>query len=439
MTRELEVLRIGDLDLNDGVNFTKKDGWSWGVYANERDQRRRLRGAATWSPSRRDGWVEMGGPIEVTPSDTGNAEELRAHLRRLQAELAKPENIITARPKGNLGVVTMKVVGDPADVPDDLRFTVSQMPIIQLHLWREPLTRLPRTTIGPQSISAPCAIDLSAMKGDFPTTLDTIFSVDETDDLAALYVAYVPPEYVAWALDPTNWSIEAEDLIWDGNWNGNAYPAGQAGHLNQDDNASPASDAPWDWRSPGSNDNFVWFGQGGSGSTFAVSSAFDTAGFPQGPHLVVARVMNTVANAVMSTGLTPDVAIPAISGGVWQLLELGDCVLPATTVRIGLDSPLSLAISGTTPGSPGLDRLFMLPTRWGSWSWKRAAGGVFTVERDGDTLWCDDAVNLSEVIGSGIEAQGGALLVVTQNTGDTPGGLQTIDFTCSYEPRLTLW
>ncbi len=400
-----DALLLGALDLNDGVNFTKLEGWSWGTYANERTQRRKLRGSASWGPSRRDGWIECGGRIMVEPTTPGDAEQLRVLLGLLQAELAKEQTTMTATPKGMVAPVNFIVAGDPADVPDDLRLQCTKKPIIELHLWRQPMSTLALESVGPTTISTPAVVDLSAMKGEHRAPLDILLSAPDTNDLHAVWMAWVPEEHAAW-VDGGGWIVEAEGLTWDG------------GSIQSDLYGYPANPTNNSWRAV----------------TQTIHATVPDTGLPPGPFLIL-------PHATLQTGCslaTPwgDTLAP-VEGEHWQ--ELAHHVLPGAVVRGAATSSWQLTMTGGATDAY-LDRLAFLPTQWGFWRWHKASGHSHAVQIEAGTPYLDNVCNLADVVGSGIEALGGRLLIVTdRENGQLTGGVQSVALTYSYDPRLTLW
>ncbi|HTY98459.1 MAG TPA: hypothetical protein VMB75_01400 [Rhodocyclaceae bacterium] len=413
MTAARDVLVLGDLDLNDGVNFQKLDGWDWGVYTNDRSQRQRLRGAADWSPARRDGWVECGGQVRVLASDDAG---LVTALRNLQGELSKETNTLVAGPIDSL-TVTMDVAPDPGDVPDDLRFTVARKPIIDLHFWRSPLTRLPKETVGPATLATPCVVDLTGMMGTHPTPLDLLFEFTDPNNVWFAAVAYIPGSEeaaCAWA-DDGGWILEAEDMWWSA---GAGYSNPEGGPA-----AQPANNG-WCFNEP-------------------AATALDTQHFPPGPYEILARSFCTLGdtNSVGAQGLVPTADERYNRVGMAWYWPMGSICLPSPQSESGWAADLGIGFQ--TAGEWFMfDRFCFMPARWGYWRWHHApAGSATRLRRVGDSVFADGACDLSTVSGSGFEAKDGRLLVVTQAQAAQNGslGVHTASLTYSYDPLLTLW
>lgn len=425
MSEDRDILLLGDLDLNDQVNFFKLEGTDWGALSFGREQRRKLRGIAGWGPQRRDGWIEVPTPprIMVKPSTPGDGEELLALLGLLDDEIAKESNTITAVPRGMLTPVTMPVVFEKAlGFADDIRLTVTRSPIAELTgLWRSPYAYLAPVTEGPTTLTTPCVVDLSAMTGEYDTLIDMLFSAPTANDLTELWVAYIPADETAacaWA-DALSWIVEAEGLSWDG---------GAAAH---DTLANPAAG------------NNVW----DCSPTTIYLAQIDTAAFPPGPYVALARSraaselsiggFRLVVNGVMTTFAS----MPSRLG--YDIVEVDSAMLPPSLTRGSAPNLIQLMLA-TSAAHQYVDWCAFLPTRWGYWHWKKASGHVHTVERVGETLYTahdsatDLTADLAECVGAAIEGLRGRLLIVAQGTSVTEA-THAVALTRTHTPRLTLW
>jgi len=420
---------FGSIDINDHVNFWVMPDPDYGIARASFTESGRLKGDNVQGPVAYGDFVQMRIPMMVKPTVMGDGDQTIALIGLLNAELAKTSTFVVGLDIF-VGFVTFDtLISDPIPIPTDDQFAANGIATFDLVINRKSRSRLAPVTVGPTSLTTPCAVDLSAMTGEYKTPIDMLFSAPTANDLTELWVAYIPADETAacaWA-DALSWIIEAEGL--------DDLSAGQW--------LTKATDA---YANPATADNCV---------DVTVEAheyaAIDTAGFPQSPYKIVSRVqVSNISDlyqvlAIAGTDIMDELHISGNgSSSPWQCAEVGGVVLPARNVRGSAAANLEYGARVKDDGAKSyIDRIATLPTRWGYWHWKKATGHAHAVERVGETLYVGDTLaalvaDMAEVVGAAIEGLRGRLLIVAQGTSVTEA-THAVALTYTYTPSLTLW
>jgi hypothetical protein len=254
-----------------------------------------------------------------------------------------------------------------------------------------------------ESVTAPCSLDLSAMTGNYRAPIS--IECDATSsDTHSLYLALDPTSFDSYLSD-------AVDLTWD------------AGATDTEDADARTGDGVY------------------VGSVTAVTASIDTASYPEGPYLLLARVkVLNGETGYVTTDYTSDVI--EFTRATWHTVELGRCYLPTRTVRASAAANLTVSVYGSsdTAGDEAcIDWVYALPLGDGMFSWHPATAttDATAIGRDAATgmTYIDDVADEENVTGTSLMALGGTLLVVAEAAAGTDPE-QALDVTVEYEPRF---
>ena len=155
-------------------------------------------------------------------------------------------------------------------------------------------------------------------------------------------------------------------------------------------------------------------------SLTAVAAPLDTADYPEGPYLILARVkVRGGETGYITTDRTK--TIISFTRSSWHIVELGTCYLPARRVRGGAAANLNVSVYGSSAASGKdacIDWVYPLPLGDGMLSYHPASatGSAATIGRDADSgvTYVDDVANEESVTGTTLMALSGRLLVVAE-------------------------
>lgn len=254
-----------------------------------------------------------------------------------------------------------------------------------------------------EPVTAPCSLDLSAMTGNFKAPL-TVDCDATSSDTHSLYLALDPTSFDSYLSD-------AVDLTWD------------AGATDTEDADARTGDGVY------------------VGSVTAVTASIDTASYPEGPYLLLARVkVLNGETGYVTTDYTTDVI--EFTRATWHTVELGRCYLPTRKVRGSAAANLVVSVYGSSASAGDeacIDWVYALPLGDGAFIYHPASDteDATTIGRDAATgiTYIDDVADEENVTGVTLMALGGTLLIVAEDAGgDDPE--QALDVTVEYEPRF---
>lgn len=253
-----------------------------------------------------------------------------------------------------------------------------------------------------EAVTAPDSLTLNGMTGNYRAPL-SIVATKTSSDTHSLYLAVDASNY-------DNYLSDGKDLTWSG---------GETDTADSDARTGTAA--------------YIL-------STTARTAPIDTAAYPEGPYLLLARVK---ALSSVTGYITTDYTDTVISftRATWHIVELGTCYLPTRQVRGSATANLTVSVYGslaTTGKNVCLDWIYALPTGDGMFSWHPATDTIdaTTIERDAATArtYVDDIVDEQHATGNTLMALGGALLIVAEEAAGTDP-TQALNMTVSYTPR----
>jgi hypothetical protein len=257
-------------------------------------------------------------------------------------------------------------------------------------------------TIADADLASPGGLDLSAIVTEYPARL-TVTAAPTTgvaDPIHGIWMALHPDAawtgYVMEAIAVTGWDDEVAD-----------------GTLGV---------------------NVVRFAAG-AGSD---AGTIDVTDFTESAYLVMGRFMVTNGGTltVAPTPLPDSGALVTTGQTHYEWLPIGELYLPTKRVRGAATSTLTLTGSAATQAAY-CHRLAFLPLRWGWVSYHDTDGPtdeISALRVEWEDVYVDDVVELDNVLGGGLRATGGQLIVIAEdNDGDTVG--LSVDLSAVYRPR----
>jgi len=292
----------------------------------------------------------------------------------------------------------------PVQPPFTRYMNVAHELTTQLSLLVSPFVTAAAVTLyDAEGVTAPDSLSLSAMTGNYkaPLTIDCDATADDTHSLYLAIDASTYDDYLS----------DAVDLTWSG------------GETDTEDVDARSGNAAYVL------------------STAVRTAAIDTAGYPEGPYLLLARVKALGGvTGYITTFYTEEVV--SFTRATWHIVELGDCYLPTRKVRNAGAADLTVSLYGSSEEAGDyacLDWVYALPKGDGMFAWHPSTATIdaTTIGRDAATAttYIDDVADEQHVTGNTLMAAGGTLLVVAENaSGDDP--MQALDVTVTYSPRF---
>ena len=167
----------------------------------------------------------------------------------------------------------------------------------------------------------------------------------------------------------------------------------------------------------------------------------DTADYPEGPYLILARVKVLGGETgYVTTDFTDDVI--SFTRATWHTVELGTCYLPTRQVRGAAAANLTASVYGSSAAGGDeacIDWVYPLPLGGGMFAWhpETATVSATTILRDADTgrTYADDVANEQHVTGGTLTTLGGRLLIVSEAVAGTDP-THAVAVTVSHTPRF---
>ena len=259
------------------------------------------------------------------------------------------------------------------------------------------------TLYSAEPVTAPDSLSLTAMTGNYrsPLTIEVGATAAATH---SLYLALDASDFDAYLAD-------AVDLTWG------------AGATATADGDARTGDAVY------------------VGSLTAVTAPLDTAAYPEGPYLILARVKVLGGETgYVTTDFTDDVI--SFTRASWHIVELGTCYLPTRQVRGAAAANLTASVYGSSAAGGDeacIDWVYPLPLGGGMFAWhpETATTSATTILRDADTgrTYADDVANEQHVTGGTLTTLGGRLLIVSEAVAGTDP-THAVAVTVSHTPRF---
>jgi len=190
-----------------------------------------------------------------------------------------------------------------------------------------------------EHVDAPDALDLSALLGTRPTTLDVTVDDDSGNDMHSVWVALAPRVLTAdqtIALTRAHWMVLASSLTWTTMSNGTGAT--------------------------------MW----GNTSRYTISSSYqsaplDTQGYPAGKYKLLVRVSQEAGTGYVMDSVNQDPV--AVTRATQHLLELGDIDLPVANTSPGTASNLTLYVRSDGTNDCIVNAFVLLPLEHGLFAW----------------------------------------------------------------------
>lgn len=256
--------------------------------------------------------------------------------------------------------------------------------------------------IADEGFATPGALDLSSIDTEYPTrlTVTAIPTSGVADPIHGIWMALHPDEtwtgYIMEAIAVTGW----DDAVADGTLGVNVVRFA----------AGAGSDA----------------------------GTIDVTDFVESAYLVMGRfmVVNGGTLTITPTPLPDSGALVTTGQTHYEWLPIGEIVLPTKRVRGTATNLLTLTGSAVTQAAY-CHRLAFLPLRWGWVSYHDVDGPtdeISALRVEWEDVYVDDVVEFDNVLGGGLRATGGQLIVIAEdNDGDTLG--LSVDLSAVYRPR----
>ena len=327
--------------------------------------------------------------------DTGH---LDTAISLINAQLAVRNTLVLTNDEGSSATFAT-FPSNPLPPNLDARYSGAKQYAGTVEIVVEPYAYGAEDTISSADLATPGSVDLSAMEGEYPAPLTV------TVDPGASTAAEMHGVWTA--------------LCPDGDWTG--YLVEATAVTGWDDEIGDGTLGV----------NVVRFAFGDAADTGTV----DVTDFPASAYLVLARIMvATTGSLSLDTPYTEPVVTPAITHYNW--ISLGEIVLPTQKSRGA--ATVTLSITGDASTANGYcQRLCFLPLRWGFLSYHDAAtpaDEIAALRAEWEDIYSDDVVDYEHVLGGGLKALGGQLIVLTEEAAGTAAHHHA-DVAVAYSPR----
>lgn len=336
-------------------------------------------------------------PLELVKeaADGEDTRDLDLWIEQVNGELAVQNTLVIESDDGSVASFNTQPSDPlPPAAGPLFRFGLTYRGTAQIEV--EPFALGATATISSPDLESPGSVSLATLETVYPTPLTvTVAPTAGQPDFHALYLAL--------AQEAFPWVVEATDVS---GW---------------DDEVADATLGV----------NVVRFAAGGSYDLGYV----DTAGFPASAYLVLARVKADGGGTIYLDSTyksDPEVTDDASS---WHWLPMGEVALPTRRVRGAAQALLDVQGRAVT-GACYVQRLAFLPLRWGFLSFHPEVGGVTaaSLRAEWEDVYVDDVVDFESIMGGGLRATGGYLLVLAEEAaGDL--AYYHADVTVQYRPR----
>jgi hypothetical protein len=356
---------------------------------------------------------ELAGSLFIDGSSKDNAI---AQLAAINA-LLRDGTTLALQSRDATYAITLNVLPSAASIPQlgNIAFENDHAGWVPCRLTCEPYAYgSEQTIVSASSITAPCIVDTSAVKGDFPTPLQISLSTSGAH-MHAVYIGTVTDA----SADIDDYLYECEDLTWSGG-TASDYSSANAhdGYAEQNTAVSSGASAPL-------TDTTL------TAATYILLGRTTQSGAGGAEYYIQTPGSDIIGSLVRATA-------------GWVLSRFGTARLPALGYRTGGSSYHSLNFYPTAAITAYWDYVAYVPTNRG-WAYYHPAAGA-TVESkltlDYDGIWYDSNDRATMVSGrsGGLRAApGDRLLIVAHDADSTTTPTLTITCTVKAKPRYALW
>ncbi len=332
-------------------------------------------------------------PICRQPDDGDDAADVDAWLSSVNKALAVTNTLVIETEDGT-SATFITYPSDPLPPPSGPLYTQGMTYRATAPVRVQPFALGDEATISDESVTCPGALDLSTIDTEYPARLTvTIAPATGSDPLHGVWAGLSPD--ASW----TGYLVEAE-----GNVTG------------------------WSLATTDGGRDVCYFNTGG-----AVSGTVDVTDFPSGAYLLLAECRcSTDAHLDLSTPYGDEAGTDTTH---YHWLPVGEVVLPTKKTRGSGAATLTVTAEATTD-TVYVSRLAFLPLRWGFVSYHDADGptdAIASLRAEYEDVYVDDVVEYDNVLGGGLRASGGQLIVIAEDAAGTDDYAASVSVV--YRPR----